>query len=99
MVVETLYIGRNNTFSLQLCRADEPINLMSITTYELHLPDVAVFDNQDLFVEKDNGIVEISIGALLTEAHLGTHRAYLVTYDPVNNEGVRWPPFKLKVLE
>jgi len=99
MVVETLYIGRNNTFSLRLMRADEPVNLMSIMTYELHLPDVAVFDNQDLFLEKDDGIVEISIGNLLTEDHLGTHRAYLVTYDLVNTEGVRWPHFKLRVLE
>lgn len=99
MVVETLYIGRNNTFSLQLLRAGDPVNLMSVTTYELHLPGVEVFGNQDLFLEKDDGVVEISIGNLLTEDHLGNHRAYLVTFDPVNNQGVRWPNFKLKVLE
>lgn len=34
-------------------------------------------------------------------AHRGrrglTDRAYLVTFDPINVAGVRWPDFKLKV--
>lgn len=32
-----------------------------------------------------------------TEADVGSHRAYLATFDPVNAAGVRWPDFKLKV--
>lgn len=99
MVVETLYVGRNNTFSLQLVRGSKAINLMSITRYKLNLSNGNVYDTPELFTEKDDGIVEISIGLLLTEADLGTHLAHLITYDVVNVAGVRWPNFKLKVLE
>lgn len=103
MVVETLFVGRNNTFSLQLLRADVAISLMSIIGYELYLSNGRVFSDVDnlesdsRFKEKDNGIVEISIGDLLTSADVGTHTAHLVTYDPVNSAGVRWPNFKIKV--
>lgn len=97
MVVETVYIGRNNTFSLQLLRAEEPISLMAIIAYELNLSNGRMFNDPDRFLEKDPGIVEISIGDLLTTSDVGTQTAYLVTYDPVNTDGIRWPNFKLKV--
>lgn len=97
MVVETLYVGRNNTFSLQLLRGGEAISLLAITGYALHLSNGRVFSDTDRFVEKANGVVEISVGDLLTEADIGSHKAHLVTYDPVNTAGVRWPDFKLKV--
>lgn len=97
MVVETLYVGRNNTFSLQLIRGGEAISLLAITGYALHLSNGRVFADQDRFVEKADGVVEISVGDLLTEADVGSHKAYLVTTDPVNTAGVRWPDFKLKV--
>ena len=99
MIVETLFVGRNNSFSLQLFRASEAIDLMFISRYELYLSNGRVFNDPDLFTEKLKGIVEINIGNLLTEDDLGTHVAYLVTFDPVNSDGVRWPNFKLKVLE
>ncbi|HVH92503.1 MAG TPA: hypothetical protein VM783_14085 [Candidatus Acidoferrum sp.] len=110
IITETIYAGRNNTFSLQLVRAGEPINLLSITGYELVLPgetaaEDIVFKNLDLanddkgyFVEKPDGIVEITIGDDLTVDQVGRYKAYLVTYDPVNPLGVRWPYFYLKVL-
>ena len=97
MVVETLYVGRNNVFSLRLVRDGEPINLLAILGYSLHLSNGRVFSDVDRFVEKPDGVVEISVGDLLTEADVGSHRAYLVTFDPVNAAGVRWPDFKLKV--
>lgn len=97
MVVETLFVGRNNTFSLRLLRADEAINLLAITGYELHLSNGRMFDDLDRFTEKEGGVVEIAIGDLLTPADVGSQRAYLVTYDPVNINGVRWPDFKIKV--
>lgn len=97
MVVETLFVGRNNTFSLQLLRADVAINLLTITGYQLNVSNGRVFNDPDLFTEKENGIVEVSIGNLLTPDDLGSHKAHLVTFDPVNIEGVRWPDFKLKV--
>jgi hypothetical protein len=99
MVVETLYVGRNNTFSLQLVRGGSPITLLAILGYELNLSNGLVFNDPALFVEKDDGIVEISIGSLLTADDTGIHTAYLITFDPVNTNGVRWPKFKLKVLE
>lgn len=97
MVIETIFIGRNNTFSLQLLRAEEAISLLAITGYELNLSNGRSFNDQDRFKEKDDGIVEISIGDLLTEEDVGSHTAHLVTFDPVNTNGVRWPNFKLKV--
>lgn len=97
-VIETLYAGRDNTFSLQLVRGEQPVNLMSITRYSLILSNGRVFDEQERFTEKENGVVEISIGDLLLAADIGTQTAYLVTFDSVNVHGVRWPNFKLKVL-
>lgn len=97
MLVETLYVGRNNVFSLRLVRDGEPINLLAILGYALHLSNGRVFADQERFVEKPGGVVEIAVGDLLTEADVGSHRAYLVTTDPVNTAGVRWPDFKLKV--
>lgn len=96
MILETLYAGRNNTFSLQLVRGDEPVPLLTVTGYQLHLNE-KVFDDPASFTEKENGIVEVSIGHLLTEDDIGTHRAHLVTFDPINTAGVRWPDFKIKV--
>ena len=97
MLVETLYVGRNNVFSLRLMRDGEPISLLAILGYSLHLSNGRVFADQERFVEKPGGVVEIAVGDLLTEADVGSHRAYLVTTDPVNTAGVRWPDFKLKV--
>lgn len=107
MITETIYAGRNNTFSLQLVRGGQAINLLSITGYELVLSDdpLLKFTNLDLannelgyFVEKANGVVEITIGDNLTDDQKGRYKAYLVTYDPQNTLGVRWPPFTLKVM-
>ncbi len=97
MVIETLYVGRNNTFSLQLLRDGEPILLMAITGYTLFLSNGRSFDDPNRFIEKDGGIVEVAIGDLLLPTDIGSHTAYLVTFDPVNSNGVRWPNFKLKV--
>lgn len=73
---------------------------MSVTGYELHLiggGGELVFDDSNLFIEKDGGIVEIQIGHLLSQSQVGSYSAYLVTFDLVNELGVRWPNFKLKV--
>jgi hypothetical protein len=107
MITETIFAGRNNTFSLQLVRGGEAVNLLSITGYELVLsedPDLRFQDvnqstfDEGIFIEKGNGVVEINIGTRLTEDNVGKYKAYLVTYDPVNLNGVRWPPFYLKVV-
>lgn len=97
MVIETLFVGRNNSFSLQLRRGDEAINLLSITGYELYLSNGLMFSDFGRFTEKPDGIVEIAIGDLLTSSDVGSHTAHLVTFDPVNVAGVRWPNFKIKV--
>lgn len=97
MVIEVLFVGRNNTFSLQLLRAEEAITLLAITGYELNLSNGRSFTDQSRFIEKADGVVEVSIGDLLTKEDVGSHTAHLVTFDPVNTAGVRWPNFKLKV--
>lgn len=102
MITETIYAGRDNVFSLQLVRGGEVVNLLSFTGYELTLSNGRVFTDLDIssgmFVEKEDGVVEINIGPLLTVDDLGRHKAYLVSFDPVNDDGVRWPNFNLKVV-
>lgn len=97
MIIETIFAGRDNTFSLQLVRGEQAINLLSITGYALNLSNGRVFTEPAQFTDKPDGIVEIAIGDLLTSADIGSHTAHLVTFDPVNTHGVRWPNFKLKV--
>jgi len=104
-VTETIYAGRDNVFSLQLIRGGVPINLLSITGYELVLseedPEIRFVDldvSSGMFTEKANGIVEIAIGEEMTEDQTGRYRSYLITYDPSNPQGVRWPFFYLKVV-
>lgn len=97
MIIETLFAGRNNTFSLQLVRGGEFVNLMVITGYSLVLSNGRSFTDAGIFTEKADGVVEIDIGPLLTPADVGSHVSYLVTFDPINTDGVRWPNFKLKV--
>jgi hypothetical protein len=97
MITETIYAGRSNTFSLRLTRGGVPENLMAINRYELVIEGLRSIDNQSLFVEKGDGIVEIDIGNTLLSPEVGSYRAHLVTFDPVNTTGVRWPTFKLKV--
>ena len=70
---------------------------MSIIGYELKLSNGRSFNDIDRFTEKEDGIVEVAVGDLLTLEDVGNHTAYLVTFDPVNIGGVRWPNFKLKV--
>lgn len=97
MIVETVFAGRDNTFSLRLTRGGVPENLMAVNRYELHVGDLPVFTDRSYFVEKEDGIVEITIAPHLTADQVGSYRAHLVTFDPVNINGVRWPDFKLKV--
>lgn len=97
MIVETVYAGRDNVFSLQLLRSEVPVNLLAVTGYELRTLGGLVFNDIARFNEKEDGVVEISIGDLLTPEDRGNHIAYLVTFDPVNVNGVQWPNFKLKV--
>jgi len=97
MITETLYAGRDNTFSLQMVRGGEFVSLLAITGYVLNLSSGKSFTDIDRFTEKADGVVEIAIGDLLTAADVGSHTAHLVTFDPVNVHGVRWPDFKLKV--
>lgn len=96
-VDETVYAGRDNTFSLQLIRGGEALPLLAVTGFNLYLGDERVINDQSCFTPKANGVVEISVGRLLSEDDVGTHQAWLITFDPVNTNGVRWPAFKLRV--
>lgn len=97
MITETIFAGRSNTFSLRLTRGGVPENLMAVNKYELVIDGLRTIDNQSLFIEKDDGTVEFDIADSMTQEDVGSYRAYLITYDPVNATGVRWPTFKLKV--
>lgn len=96
-ITETIFAGRDNTFSLRLTRGGVPENLMAVNGYALHIGEFPPFTDRELFIEKEDGIVEINIAPLLTLEHVGSFKSHLVTYDPINNNGVRWPDFKLKV--
>jgi hypothetical protein len=97
MVVETIFQGRDNTFSLRLTRAGVAENLSAVNKYEFVITDLRTITDQAVFVERGNGIVEINIGSQFLPAEVGSYKAYLVTFDPVNVNGVRWPDMKLKV--
>jgi hypothetical protein len=71
--------------------------MMAITGYALHVGKFPPITTREFFVEKEDGIVEINIAPGLTKDYVGSHKAYLVTYDPVNADGVRWPDFKLRI--
>lgn len=99
MITEIVYAGRDNTFSLRLIRGSEAVNLMAVQGYALVIDGLRTFSDRVLFAEKPDGIVEIRIGKLLSAEEAGSYRAHLVTFDPVNTQGVRWPDFKLKIKE
>lgn len=96
-ITETIYAEKDNVFSLQLIRGGEPINMAVIGSYKLVLSNGKEFTASSAFLAKPDGVVEISVGELLTQDDLGSHKAYLITYDPANTHGVQWPTFKLKV--
>jgi hypothetical protein len=97
MIVESLFAGLDNSFSLQLMRGEDSVDLIHISNYKLEMSNGRVFTDDYLFIEKPLGILEIIIGPLLTDLDIGTHTCWLTTYDPGNTNGVRWPNFKLKV--
>jgi hypothetical protein len=97
MIVETIYAGRDNTFSLRLIRGGVPENLMAVNKYLLFISDTIQFTDRKYFIEKEDGVVEIDIAPDLTPEMVGSYKAHLLTYDPVNVNGVRWPDFKLKI--
>lgn len=96
-IVETIYAGKDNTFSLQFLRDNVIVSTLSFTGYELHWTDGRVFSNPAYFIAKAEGIVEIAIGQAMTDLDIGKHTAYMVTIDPENTQGVRWPDFTLWV--
>jgi len=96
-IVETIYVGKDNTFSLQFLRDGVPVSTLSFTGYELHFTDGRVFSDPAYFNPKSEGIVEISVGQTMTALDIGKHTAHMVTLDPENTQGVRWPDFTLWV--
>lgn len=97
MVVETIFQGRDNTFSLRLTRAGVAENLSAVNKYEFVVGSLRTISDQAVFVEKADGVVEISIGTNFLPTEVGSYKCYLVTFDPVNTDGIRWPDMKLKV--
>lgn len=97
MVIETIFQSRNNTFSLRLTRAGVAENLLAVNKYEFVIEGLRTITDQSVFVEKPDGIIEIGIGTQFTPEEVGSYKAYLVTFDPINAAGVRWPTMKLKV--
>lgn len=97
MIIETIFQGRDNTFSLRLTRAGVAENLVAVNRYEFVIEGLRTITDQSVFVEKPDGIVEINIGRTFAPTETGTFKCYLVTFDPVNSSGVRWPTMKLKV--
>jgi hypothetical protein len=97
MIVETIYQGRDNTFSLRLTRASVAENLSAVDKYEFVIDGLRTITDQSLFVEKQDGVVELNIGTTFAPTEVGSYKCHLVTFDPINRDGVRWPDMKLKV--
>jgi hypothetical protein len=97
MVVETIYQGRANTFSLRLTRGGVAENLMSVNRCEFVIDGLRTVTDQSLFSKKPDGVVEINLGITFAPTEVGTYKCHLVTFDPINKAGIRWPDMKLKV--
>jgi hypothetical protein len=52
MIVETLFAGMDNTFSLQFMRGEFPVNLLQLSQFKLEMSNGRVFDDQSLFIKK-----------------------------------------------
>ena len=104
MIQFTTYIGRDNSFSIKVWRGEtmesaEPLPLAAVTKWQLVLRGGEVLEDQAMFISKFNqNILEINAGPWLTMNHYGSHKAHLVAYTFENDDGVRLPDFKLKVL-
>ncbi|KXS55180.1 MAG: hypothetical protein AWU57_435 [Marinobacter sp. T13-3] len=105
MIEFTTYIGRDNSFSVKVWRGAtleeaDALPLAAVTRWALVLRDGSVLDEQEMFIPKyEDNILEINAGPWLEAKDYGPHRAHLVAYTFENDDGVRLPDFKLKVLQ
>lgn len=105
MIEFTTYIGRDNSFSMKIWRGEtfeaaNPLPLAAVTRWVLVLRDGTHLDEQAMFIPKyEENILEINAGPWLEMKDFGSHKAHLVAYTFENDDGVRLPDFKLKVLQ
>jgi len=105
MIEFTTYIGRDNSFSIKIWRGDtletaSPLPLVAVTRWILVLRDGSQLDDPEIFIPKyEDNILEVNAGPWLTLKDYGPHKAHLVAYTLENDDGVRLPDFKLKVLK
>lgn len=105
MIEFTTYIGRDNTFSVKIWRGDafetaNPLPLATVTRWVLVLRDGTKLEDPEMFIAKyEDNILEVNAGPWLEDKDYGPHKAHLVAYTIENDDGVRLPDFKLKVLK
>lgn len=104
-VSETVYNDRDNTIDLILKSDDVAIDLRTaesgINKVELVLSDSLTIDSDDYPDAFDwetsgaDGKLIMQLGGCSIPA--GSYKPYLVLYDEVNDDGIIWTRFRLKV--
>ena len=102
-MIETVYNGRDNVIDLLLKMDGIAQDLSSITKIVLRVGNVATIENEnaDDWPIKWSGLgvtgkIQMKLGAQGIPAG-NTYSARLITYDPVNTNGIAWGSFDLTV--
>ncbi len=103
MIEEIVYLDRDNAASMTL--KDNSSGTMSaadlslVTRVDVHYGEntISSVDQPTLVTWTAAGVVSLKLGTL--DISSGTYHAYIVTYDAVNTNGIRWPGFSLIVEE
>ncbi len=95
MIVETVYLGRDNTIDLLLKDEKGPVDLADVTKVDLVLSDtVTVSDSvpTDYPIQWSGtgatGKIIMQLGG--EDIPAGSYRARLIIYDPSNPDGIVW---------
>ena len=108
MDVETIYDGYGNTIGV-ICknrpageRSATAVDLETVTRVVLKVGDTDIdYDDDNNYFDWESesletGEVAISLGGAGLDD--GNYTAWLITYDPANEDGIVWGSFPLKVV-
>lgn len=101
-IVEIIYLGRDNAIDVQLKTDGVVADLGPITQIDLIEKDgiwlVSSATSSEAFDwTVGNGTVSMQLGG--EALPIGTHKCYLIIYDPTNPNGIVWEDLKVTVKE
>lgn len=99
-IIETVYLGRDNTIDVLLTADDAAVDLSAVTRmvvteindeFEIDSDDSPAAFNWDTGT---TGKVVLALGA--EDITAGTYVCSLIVYDPTNDDGINWGRIVLK---